>query len=742
MPNKRVRKKSQIKGGVLYRKPIYKNMGGPVLYRQTGGGATLPANQTSSVDFNNPGNIVNTAPTNPSLPGVEAHESLNTAITGIDVDGNPTEAGPSGPIIDPVDKTPEEIYKKAVEWAADPINTPDYYGGNPIAELDPAQLEAFRQKELAAGATNQLNQQRLNAYQDWLDPNSQASILARSQAVDDTTGAFFGAGSGASARGQQAVGAASKQAQLGLQQQALTGIEGVQDDLTAGADILSGIGKERQNYVQDVINEDIKRWNFAQLAPQQQVERILAYANQLKAMELGVAQDSPQHSNLIKTILAGAIDSAGGDSGIIDFIGGLFNQGGRVYKQGGGQVDIYGNPVGYGGTRNYRLPGERYGSSASAQSPEQACAVRGGTWDPVGNQCIMPNGDNVPAEVIQQAPIDEQLQDAYVNAANYGGHEPGSIIDNVNVAAGRNPQHGGIGQNDPAFVASGFVPIIPPEGGDYRTAGYGESGRVTGALTVNKETALKAGDWYSALEAGATAEEIEAAGGPKPSKTAEVVAQIATQAFGAVANKIFEAVTGKTIQESILEGATKEEILKELKAIVPEEQLTTSNNSGTNFSPSTDGKSAAQIEAEKEAVSNAWEDTAGVPDDDNSNDDWRDEHNRRHEENVKKAAEKAISEGEAPVGSLDGPSPHQNQGGMIQYRNTGGMMHPDARGTDTVPAMLTEGEFIMDRDSTRMLEQQAPGMLDALNKAEPMDGTLEGLLSDLDDLINGVHNNA
>ena len=81
--------------------------------------------------------------------------------------------------------------------------------------------------------------------------------------------------------------------------------------------------------------------------------------------------------------------------------------------------------------------------------------------------------------------------------------------------------------------------------------------------------------------------------------------------------------------------------------------------------------------------------------------------------------------GGTPVGTTGGPSPHgggssstttsspsydfgsaynYNRGGRVQYRNNGGMMgrHPQARGTDTIPAMLTEGEFVMDRDSTRM----------------------------------------
>ena len=85
-----------------------------------------------------------------------------------------------------------------------------------------------------------------------------------------------------------------------------------------------------------------------------------------------------------------------------------------------------------------------------------------------------------------------------------------------------------------------------------------------------------------------------------------------------------------------------------------------------------------------------------------------------------------------------------NQGGMVRkyntggpvgnYYNTGESVGPD-RGTDTVDAKLTPGEFVVDRDST---EKYRP-LLEAINKEEPMPGVDDPIrvaMSQLDDLIN------
>ena len=227
--------------------------------------------------------------------------------------------------------------------------------------------------------------------------------------------------------------------------------------------------------------------------------------------------------------------------------------------------DIYGNRVAPGGITNYRLPSFGGVGVIGGASEEQQCVANGGTWDPVNRVCHLPSGESVEAP--EPNNFYEDLDQAYIDAVNWQGFQEGSITDRVNVAAGRNPQHGGFGQNDPAFAAVGFTPINTGADGTYRTSGYGEAGRITGPLTVNKQTALNAGDWYSAFKAGATIEEIAEAGGPKPDKTAELIADVADNLLGGAANAFFEQFTGKDVKTLILEGSTHQQIYDELKAI-------------------------------------------------------------------------------------------------------------------------------------------------------------------------------
>ena len=267
------------------------------------------------------------APTLPSLPGVDAHENLNTSI-----------AAGSGPSI-AEGASPEEINKAYIEWASDPSNIPDYYGGATVAEFDPLQLEAFASKEKTAAQLDELNKQQLDYYQDILSGDSEHLQRAADTAAGTVQSGFYGAGTPGSARGQFASNLAAQEAQFGLQQDAITGISGVQDKLTQGADLLGKVGDERRQYVQDVINEDIKRWNFAHPAPQQQWDRLLGLANQLKGMELGTLVDSGGNSvPAWKNILSSVVGSAGGDSNILEQVLSFFNQGGPVYKQAGGMI--------------------------------------------------------------------------------------------------------------------------------------------------------------------------------------------------------------------------------------------------------------------------------------------------------------------------------------------------------------------------------------------------------------------
>ena len=275
-------------------------------------------------------------PTLPSLPGVTAHEDLNRQIT----------EGGGAPVVDPT-QDPEKVFEDILAIEADPTFQPDYYGGATVAEFDPAQIQGFAQRESAAEEQNRLAREQLARAEGRLDPTSEYSQRIQRQAAQQAAGAFGGAGSFGGLKSQGAVGHGVQTALLDQQRQAEADIAGLSERLTQGAETLGKVGAERRSYVQDVINEDIKRWNFAQLAPQQQRDRVLALASQLKAMDLGTVIDPRSGTSVPawKNILASAVSSQVGDAagGILDSIiggiGGLFsNEGGPVYRQMGGGI--------------------------------------------------------------------------------------------------------------------------------------------------------------------------------------------------------------------------------------------------------------------------------------------------------------------------------------------------------------------------------------------------------------------
>ena len=100
--------------------------------------------------------------------------------------------------------------------------------------------------------------------------------------------------------------------------------------------ILNRIGGDRRQRAQDVINEDIKRFNYAQLTPQQQQDRILLLLTGLEGIKQGKFQ-APQgdrSSDIFGNLARDFVRDAGG--GILDSI--FENQGGPVYRQGGGTI--------------------------------------------------------------------------------------------------------------------------------------------------------------------------------------------------------------------------------------------------------------------------------------------------------------------------------------------------------------------------------------------------------------------
>ena len=65
-------------------------------------------------------------------------------------------------------------------------------------------------------------------------------------------------------------------------------------------------------------------------------------------------------------------------------------------------------------------------------------------------------------------------------------------------------------------------------------------------------------------------------------------------------------------------------------------------------------------------------------------------------------------------------------GGYVPAYNHGGGVHPLAKGTDTVPAMLTEDEFVVDKDSA----DEFGGLLELINAWEPGDRGLKDIITE------------
>ena len=267
-----------------------------------------------------------------NLPGTKAHADYESNL-----------ASGTSPIID-TSGSPEDTIKNAIGAAADPINTPGYYTGPTVAGFDDATLRSFDDRLRAADETDALTRERLAEYQALKDPNHPENIRRQKQAAAQAGSTFGAAGTFGSARHSLASNIASLDQQAKNREDALRGIKGAQADLTLGADLRSQVGREREAHLQNVINEDIKRWNFTQLSPQQQIDRIVQLATQLKALETGRVGADPgtgSGSKGWKDILTDGLVNAGIDAGsslIEKALGSIFNEGGYVYRQEGGII--------------------------------------------------------------------------------------------------------------------------------------------------------------------------------------------------------------------------------------------------------------------------------------------------------------------------------------------------------------------------------------------------------------------
>lgn len=222
---------------------------------------------------------------------------------------------------DTTDLTPDEIASDIIN-AEIGAGAAEYYPGETVADLDPATLQSFQDREAAAREAERLNQLQLSQYESQLDPNSAANQRLTQLAAQKSAGSFYGAGTPGSARGAYAGALAGQTAFNQAREGALEGISGVQEKLTQGAGILKGVGDERRQYVQDVINEHIKRYNAGEISASEYRARILAMAQTLKAIQEGTATvgelSDPTQADPVESNTGGMIsyNNLGGEMGL------------------------------------------------------------------------------------------------------------------------------------------------------------------------------------------------------------------------------------------------------------------------------------------------------------------------------------------------------------------------------------------------------------------------------------------
>lgn len=238
-----------------------------------------------------------------------------------------------------------------------------------------------------------------------------------------------------------------------------------------------------------------------------------------------------------------------------------------------------------------------------------------------------------------------------------------------------------------------------------------------------KEVALKTGDWASAQKYGATSSEIIARGGIELGSRINPNTNSVETIWGSVRED------GKIVVEgSMTGGATFYGNPEDF--VLPEGATAPFSYGDETFSidqleERTDWDAGQDDFSVEEFLST---DTSGGFDDYYSADpgfDWQDYHD-------------TASYSDTDSWSDDAGFGVGNKGGVIRKAG-GGNVTVDPRGfpgkpmgTDRVPVWAEEGEYIVTREGT----QKFKPLLDKINAYRPPSGTVDGAMSQLDDLIN------
>ena len=654
------------------------NQGGPV-YRQTGGFT--------------PGG---TAQTPDELYGVEAQTGLNEEIA----------ANAGQPIIDTTKSAADQV-KDLAAIEADPASQPDYYPGQTVTGFDAAQLEAHRLKEEAALEQNRLNQEALARAEGRLDPNSEYAQRLQRAAASRSAQQFGRSGSLGGLKSQGAVGYGTQTALLDHQRQTEQDIAGIRDKLTQGADTLAGVGAERRQYVQDVLDADIERWNVAQLAPQQQRDRVLALAKELSAIEnkqVGSQAGGQTGTQSWKDLIKSSLVKAGTNlvtSGLDKFIDGLgFNQGGVVYRQEGGLLPT---------VENYRLPKLYFGDPVKKDEKGDPQCPPGYTWDAASNSCVRMDGGS------EQAAPQFHSEESYLS--------PGLSVVNEETGTWSNPRTGLL--HDVSYDELGGAQV------DIDGDGIPDSN--VGTHGGEAEIADLIGQDYDELKKEKEEDALGILGSLLTGGVTGVVTKIVKdgiaggKSVGEVVNDALKGAGGFQGSPSGRKLASATPSLAELQSAGGDRYTGGIGDANTTVGYDSTGRGYDQNGNPTNAFDSfsSWKAALASP-------------GHGH-----KDAQYNQSDNDRPGGGSSGwqSSDHdwsqptgRNMGGPV-YAYDGGMPHPGRpMGTDTVPAWLSEGEFVIDRDST---EKFRP-MLEMMNRWEPHPDTPAGQRAVRDDVINGM----
>lgn len=221
----------------------------------------------------------------------------------------------------------QDIIDEADAFYSNEANIPDYYPANTVAGIDPYQQQGLQMMLQAAPGQTALGQQYADVVSGYATGSHPAIQRLAQRSGQATADAFGGTGTYGSARQRQAVSQSAADTVYDNQMRALGQIPNAQKALTTGAATVAGVGDFYRGYNQDVINEDIKRHNYYEQAPEQLLQQRLGLGalHQAATGKGNITGDASRLGNKGWLDLIGAdlgIFQSGGNSVLDSLLGG------------------------------------------------------------------------------------------------------------------------------------------------------------------------------------------------------------------------------------------------------------------------------------------------------------------------------------------------------------------------------------------------------------------------------------